>query len=246
MNKTGFTLLELLIVVAIIATLVGVALPYFENYVKDTKISKVRHELDVLKEALIKFDTFEDKKFTGTNTSILIGKYIQTVPNDPWGRPYEVDSSKSTIKSRGPDNIDPNDDIAIEYKPALTLQKAIWIDMDTDQKVSASDVVRLEFSRFMKPELGPIKFGITPADCDLQFSPEVIIGNFIATTTPSSLTTILLLVNSNGSTLESTFFPGSSTVRVASGNTNLLDVSGRKANGSAGEYGGMEITLQAN
>ena len=52
MKKPGFTLIELLIVVAIIATLVGVALPYFENYVKETRISKAKHELDIFKDGM--------------------------------------------------------------------------------------------------------------------------------------------------------------------------------------------------
>ena len=61
MNRRAFSLIELLIVVAIIAVLVGVATPYYQDYVKDTKLTKAKAELDIIKNALVKYDTFEEK-----------------------------------------------------------------------------------------------------------------------------------------------------------------------------------------
>lgn len=247
MKKTGFTLLELLIVVAIIATLVGVAMPYFENYVKDTRMAKAKHELDLLREALIKFDTFEDKKFVGTDTSVLIGKYIQNIPFDPWGRAYEVDPSKGCVKSRGPDSTVTTDDIVVDYKPPLALVRATWIDGDNNQHISSSDSIRLEFTRPMTPSVGDLTLSNLPAGLgDLSFSSEVNLVNLVATQTPASTTELYIRINPVGLNLDSTFFPGSSTVRVASSNVLLIDVAGRKANGSTGQYGVVETTIQAN
>jgi len=123
MKRTAFTLIELLIIVTIIAVLVAVAMPYYQNYVRDTKMAKAKHELDLVKEALIKFDTFEDRKFRGTDLNLLLGKYLQQLNADPWGRSYEVDPDKGQVKSLGPDHLDPKDDIIVDYKPPLALQK---------------------------------------------------------------------------------------------------------------------------
>ena len=243
MNRQAFTLVELLIVVAIIAVLVGSVIPYFENYVRETKITKAKHEMNILKEALIKFETLEDKRFTGTDTALLIGRYIQNVTNDPWGRPYEIDPYKASILSRGSDNTDASDDIIVDFKPPLTLTKAVWIDGDNNSHITSSDSIRLEFTRLMEPGR-TITFSSVPgADVDLLFSTDVNFGSFIATQTPSSLTYLLLPVAVND---DSVFFPGSSTVQVASGNINLLDLSGRKAAGSVGEYPALPVIIQGN
>jgi len=247
MNKRGFSLLELLIVVAIIAVLVGVATPYYQDYVKDAKKTKAKHELDVLKQALIKYDTFEDKSFQTTDLRVLLGKYLQDLPRDPWGRDYEVDYLKGQLISRGPDNQNPNDDIIVDYKPPLTLQRATWVDTDKNRHISGSDYLKLEFSRYLKggEALTYSNASPTAAGDDLQFSPEVVIANFLATSTPISSSTEILIQIATGST-DNTFFPGSSTVRVALTNNGLMDNSDVKANGTSGEYPSLEVIIKAD
>jgi prepilin-type N-terminal cleavage/methylation domain-containing protein len=243
MNRQAFTLVELLIVVAIIAVLVGAVLPYFENYVRETKVTKAKHELNILKEALIKYETLEDKRFTATDTTLLIGRYLQNVANDPWGRPYEIEPYKGFVMSRGFDNIDANDDIIMDFKPPLTLTKAVWVDGDNNSHITASDAIRLEFTRLLEPGKTLTFSSVPGANVDLIFSPEVKHGSVIATQTPSSLTYLLLPIGANDDTI---FFPGSSTVQVASGNVNLIDLSGRKAAGSQGEYPSLPVIIQGN
>jgi prepilin-type N-terminal cleavage/methylation domain-containing protein len=85
MNRRAFSLIELLIVVAIIAVLVGVATPYYQDYVKDTKLTKAKAELDIIKNALVKYDTFEEKSFAGTDLRVLLGRYLQDLPR-PLGK----------------------------------------------------------------------------------------------------------------------------------------------------------------
>jgi len=245
MNKSAFTLVELLIVVAIIATLVGVAMPYYQNYVKETRIAKAKHELDIIKEALIKFNTFEDRKFTGTDLTVLLGKYMQNLSADPWGRTYEVDATKGQIKSLGPDHLDPRDDITVDFMPPLALQKATWIDSDNNQHITASDVIKLEFSKILKANEGPLTYGMNPnAAVDLVFSQEVQLGFLIATSTPSSSTEVLIPFSVGIN--DTAFYPGSSTIRVASANVHLQDDAARKANGTGGEYPGLEVTIKSN
>ena len=55
--KRGFSLIELLVVVAIIAILVGVAAPYYNDYVKESKRTKALQDIDVLKQAVLLHDS---------------------------------------------------------------------------------------------------------------------------------------------------------------------------------------------
>lgn len=247
MNKRGFSLLELLIVVAIIAILVGVATPYYQDYIKETKKTKAKHELDVIKQALIKYDTFEDQPFQTTDLRVLLGRYLQDLPRDPWGRDYEVDYLKGQLSSRGPDNQNPNDDIIVDYKPPLTLQKATWVDSDKNRHISGGDYLRLEFSRYLKSGKALTYSNASPtaAGIDLQFSSEVVTSNIIATSTPIASSTEILLELAS-TTTDNTFFPGSSTVRVAPTNDSLMDNSDVKANGTDGEYPSLEVIIKAD
>lgn len=248
-RRDGFTLIELLIVVAIIAVLVGVALPYYQNYVRETRITKAKHELDIIKEALIKYNTFEDKKFSSTDLNVLQGNYLQQLTYDPWGRPYEVYPASGVVRSLGPDHLDPRDDIVVDYLPSLALTKATWVDADHNRHITASDGLRLEFTRFLLPGQS-ITYTNDPVAASasgpsLLFSPEVKVGQLGATATPlvATISELWIPILSNDDTI---FFPGSSTVRVASGNVSLKDFSGRPANGTAGQFPGMEVIIKAD
>ncbi|NLI76639.1 MAG: prepilin-type N-terminal cleavage/methylation domain-containing protein [Candidatus Riflebacteria bacterium] len=250
MTRKGFTLIELLIVVAIIAILVGVALPYYQNYVREARITKAKHELDIIKEALIKYNTFEDKKFSYTDLNVLQGNYLQQLTFDPWGRAYEVQPGSGTIKSLGPDHQDPRDDIVVDYLPALSLNKATWVDADHNRHITQNDLLRLEFTRFLQPiATGGILFGggvaSTPADStDLLFSNDVDTTDFISDGLTGSSTELWLRMGATAD--DTTFFPGSSTVRVASGNVHLQDFANRLANGTKGQFPGLEVLIKAD
>lgn len=248
MKKRGFTLVELLIIITIIAILVGVAVPYYQDYVKQAKLAKAEHELQILKEALIQHDTMEELPYRHNDLRYLLGKYIQDLPRDPWDRDYKIDWVKGQIWSLGPDlNID-YDDLVVEYKPPLTLQKATWLDLDNNSHISAKDMIRLQFSRCIYEEtegtLGPsITIGKGPETAtpttDLWFTDDVdaaFLSGIVASFTASSTDILLILPTP---TVDNPFYPGSSSIRIGPDNIHirdwveLADGSGyRKANGS--------------
>jgi prepilin-type N-terminal cleavage/methylation domain-containing protein len=255
MKKNAFTLVELLIVVAIIAVLVGAVMPYFESYVRDAKLNKAKFELDILKEALIKYETIEDKKFVGTDPIVLTGRYIQNVSFDPWGRGYVIDSDRGYVMSYGAEFNTAADDIIVDYKAPLTVQRASWVDGDNSLYISASDSIKLEFSRMLRPSSTNLVYSNSPSVAgDLLFSPEVKVGFLVATSTPASVS--FLLIPLQAGCPSDVFVPGSSTVRIASGNDAIRDMSpnlfnpggkpGRPANGTSGQPPGLEVTVKGN
>ncbi|MDD2999443.1 MAG: hypothetical protein PHV05_10320, partial [Candidatus Riflebacteria bacterium] len=142
---------------------------------------------------------------------------------------------------------DDRDNIIADYKPPLALQKATWVDRDGSRQISAGDLVRLEFSKYLQSGQGPLLYtNASPptAGSDLWFSPDVSVLYFLATSTMASKTEVLIELAANASS--TTFFPGSSTVRISPTNTKIKDFAGRNANGSDGEYPCLEVIIKAN
>lgn len=245
-------MIELLIVVTIIAILVGVALPYYQDYVKETRLTKAKHELDIIKQALIKHDTFEERAYVASDPRVLLGKYLQDLPRDPWGRDYEIDWIKGHVRSLGPDNNLERDNITVDYKPPLTLQKATWVDTDNNRQISEDDYLRLEFSRFLDGTgTLPLTYSYASdslAGEDLWFSEDVVLGALAATSVPqiAGYYTNEILLRFNNSASSTALNLGSSTVGIAAGNDGIKDYSGRKACGTKDEYPAVEIIIKAN
>ena len=82
-HRVAFTLIELLIVLAIIATLMGVGMPLYQNQLERAKtmvsISDVRTMQERIKDFL-----FENRRLPDILTEVPGAKRI-----DPWGNPYE-------------------------------------------------------------------------------------------------------------------------------------------------------------
>lgn len=150
MRKTGFTLIELLVVITIIAILVGAALPYVQNYVAESRISKAKADLDTIKNALAIYET-QEGHYNAKNVSLLTGRYLNSSPIDPWGKPFVVATGTGIVFSAGPDRLDYTaDDIVTNYQPPLALVNVKWVDANHSGAVDTQNVpdyLRLYFSR---------------------------------------------------------------------------------------------------
>ncbi len=103
-RQHGFTLLEILIVVAIIAILAAVVVPKIVGRVDDAQISKVKSDIKALEAALdlYRLDNFQYPS-TEQGLEALVSKpsgepeprnyapggYIKRLEKDPWGRDYQ-------------------------------------------------------------------------------------------------------------------------------------------------------------
>jgi len=78
----GFTLVELLVVMAIIATLLSLAAPRYIGNVEKSKEAVLRENLATLRDALDKH--YADKgKYPMALEDLVAGKYLRRIPLDP-------------------------------------------------------------------------------------------------------------------------------------------------------------------
>lgn len=99
----GFTLVELMIVVALIGLLVGIALPTYKHAQAKAKEAVLRENLFILRQTIDQY--FADKGYYPASLQALVDeKYIRKLPVDPITRQAdweEVPADQGT-------NVDPN------------------------------------------------------------------------------------------------------------------------------------------
>ena len=159
-KKQGFTLIELLVVITIIAILAGAALPFVQNYVLESRISKAKADLDEIARALMVYETREGT-YNASNISQIVGRYLNNSPVDPWGVQYFVATESGIVYSSGPDRIPNNyDDISAGYQPPLALVNVKWVDANSTGAVDTQnrpDYLLLQFSRKISSDSLAIK-----------------------------------------------------------------------------------------
>lgn len=225
----AFTLIELLVVITILAILAGAALPYVQNYVKESRISKAKSDLEEIKRALAIYETREGQ-YKANTVSQLTGRYLDKSPIDPWGRPYSVATDSGTVFSYGPDRASYTvDDISVNYQPPLALVQVNWVDANQSGAVdtqNTQDYLKLYFSRKVD------------ATCDAIANPAGA-HKYFQWTSSSDITTVLdwaglKLENSQdmmtikiSNNEADVFGPGSDTILITDG-AGITDLSPAK------------------
>ncbi len=82
MKKFGFTLIELMVVMAIIATLLTLAVPRYFGNVEKTKEAVLHENLASLRDSVDKFYS-DTGKYPQTLDDLVSKKYLRTIPLDP-------------------------------------------------------------------------------------------------------------------------------------------------------------------
>ena len=89
----GFTLIELMFIVAIVAVLAGISYPVYQDYIKQAKISTATGEI---MEIELLLQRYHSDNFSYPDTLDVLGP----LPNDPWGNPYQY-LNIATVKGKG-------------------------------------------------------------------------------------------------------------------------------------------------
>jgi len=111
----AFTLIELMIVIAIIGVLTGIGISQYASSSHDAKRKRALMDIKQVCDSIRTFNRMEKKKFHKVqDLSQLLGKYIQNIPKDPWGRSYKVDGTY--VYSLGEDGVKSADDIRQKYE----------------------------------------------------------------------------------------------------------------------------------
>ncbi len=80
---SGFTLIEILIVIAILGTLSGIAIPVYKNYIEKARIVSAIAEISILQKEIAEYET-DNNVLPNTLNDIGRGNLL-----DPWGNPYQ-------------------------------------------------------------------------------------------------------------------------------------------------------------
>lgn len=110
--RSGFTLIEMLIVIVVIAILVGVLLPQFRGTQDEASIQRARSELRTLATAIESYYIHNGNTLPATLTALISAtpRIITTVPDDPfrsgstdYGYARDTNTVYYVVWSYGPD-----------------------------------------------------------------------------------------------------------------------------------------------
>lgn len=82
MKKRGFTLVELMVVMAIIALLLSLALPRYFNHLESARETILRQDLAVMRDAIDKYHG-DRGRYPDSLEALVSARYLRSLPVDP-------------------------------------------------------------------------------------------------------------------------------------------------------------------
>lgn len=114
-TQSGFTLVEIMVVVVIIGLLAAFIVPRVMGRVDDARVTKARADIQAIETALTLY-RLDNGRYptTGDGLSALSGGaegYLARVSDDPWGQPYQYRNpgtrgSEFDLFSLGPNGVE--------------------------------------------------------------------------------------------------------------------------------------------
>jgi general secretion pathway protein G len=97
----GFTLLEMIIVISIMAIFMAIALPTYNHSILRARESVLQSDLDTLNDAIVKY-TLDKQKAPQSLDDLKGSGYIEKIPDDPMtngGPDWEVEQDDTSLLS---------------------------------------------------------------------------------------------------------------------------------------------------
>lgn len=98
LGRSGFTLVELIIVVAVLGILAAMAIPTFNNYIKTTKVTACIADIRTIDKAMMAYVI--DKNALPSDGAAGLDEIGMSALKDPWKRPFEfkINSAATELK----------------------------------------------------------------------------------------------------------------------------------------------------
>ncbi|MGB0123313.1 MAG: type II secretion system protein [Silvibacterium sp.] len=99
-SEDGFTLIELVIVMAIVAILASIAIPNFVSSIRNAKEAVLKEDLHVIRNAIDSY-TMDKEKAPQSLDDLVQAGYLKSIPVDPMTHSNEtwVTSTDDTLES---------------------------------------------------------------------------------------------------------------------------------------------------
>jgi general secretion pathway protein G len=108
-HDAGFTLVELMIVMAIIGVLAVVAIPSYVGAVRQAREAVLREDLHVMRDAIDSY-TADKQKAPQSLDDLVTEGYMRSIPTDPMTRSKETWVTSTSDALRSVDQTDPGID----------------------------------------------------------------------------------------------------------------------------------------
>jgi general secretion pathway protein G len=108
-GESGFTLMELMIVMLIIGVLLAIAVPNYTSAVKVAKEAVLKEDLHIMRQAIDSY-TMDKQKAPQSLQDLVEGGYLKAIPSDPMTRSTETWVTDQSDALRSVDQSDPGID----------------------------------------------------------------------------------------------------------------------------------------
>jgi general secretion pathway protein G len=88
-RRFGFTLIEMMIVMAIIVILISVAIPFYQKAIQRAKETVLRNNLTAMRNTIDEY-TYDKQKAPQSLQDLVTDGYLREVPKDPMTRSAET------------------------------------------------------------------------------------------------------------------------------------------------------------
>lgn len=185
-SGSGFSLIELMVVLLIMATLLIFAVEEYKRYIEEARITRARADIEELVKSVRLYNIRESKNFdlnifSPQSLGNFVGTYLEKEPSrDPWGNFYLHSAEMGVVYSCGPDGKPQTtkvatftDDVVMAYLPSgFFMTRAEYVDANLNNIIDFGDYIDVRFSR-------PAKL-VSPMVVDfLTRDPEKALGSAI-------------------------------------------------------------------